>query len=583
MIIKKTALNGILFALVFALSACGGGSGGGDGEGEGDDNGFQPFTESIPDDTLDADGAGEDEEPEDNGPAAPQLLGAGETVSGRLNEDEFITYRVPADSQVVLTSITGDSDLFLFDAPGFADEAFLCADVTFFREDICTGSGSGDTVFATVVARNSSDYTLNVTNDCSVGSVNQWVYRSMLDYYLFADQVPVVDPLDFESPSDLVREIRFNPIEPFSGIGDAVSRQVLFEEGREFGFGFQWQRDSAGDLRIRNIEFDSPFGRAGVNRGDIFHSLGGITDDELTSEQFFELIGTEEEPREVEWTFIDGVTGELESFVATQTEYSINTVAFTNTFTHPEFDGTTGYIVFNRFLNTSVDELDRAIDQLRAANITELVLDLRYNGGGRVFVAERLAAQLSGNRLTDEVLSRTRYNNTYQDLNSESFFEDALPALDLSRVIVLTSPDTASASELVINSLSAYMEVVTIGERSVGKPFQSFSRQFCGMALNAMNSQLVSATETTVAGGIGADCFAQDDLSRDYGIGEGGIEGMLLSALDFVVFGTCDAVPSDIVAVRNSPVGSVKEWDSTDIFGLSSTVESSKPWPFDAQ
>ena len=73
MIIKKTALNGILFALVFALSACGGGSGGGDGEGEGDDNGFQPFTESIPDDTLDADGAGEDEEPEDNGPAAPQF------------------------------------------------------------------------------------------------------------------------------------------------------------------------------------------------------------------------------------------------------------------------------------------------------------------------------------------------------------------------------------------------------------------------------------------------------------------------------------------------------------------------------
>ena len=201
-------------------------------------------------------------------------------------------------------------------------------------------------------------------------------------------------------------------------------------------------------------------------------------------------------------------------------------------------------------------------------------LDLRYNSGGRVFVAERLAAQLSGNRLTGEVFSSTRYNDTYRNLDSVREFEEAMPTLDLSRVIVITTPRTASASELVINALSPYLEVVTIGERSTGKPFQSFSRDFCGMSLNAMSSEIVNASGNSVAGGIEATCYAVDDRTRNYGIGEAGIEGMLLAALDYVVFGDCAVAPADTpIAARSTLLGTKKEWEKTGDIELLGNVQ----------
>ena len=576
----------IALSLTFVLSACGGGGGSSDGDGDLVETSTVDEESDLPGDSM------TDTETED----APeqsieildedglQILSSGDTLSGNLEQSEFVTFRVPENAQVVLTSDTGDSDIFLFDSPGFAEEALVCADNTRFREDICSGNSNGDLLYATVLGSDlSNDYSLTVTDDCSVGNINQWVNRSMLDYYLFADQVPVVDPLDYDSPSDLVRDLRFNELDPFSGIGDAATRQALFEEGRTFGFGYRWGRDSDGDLRILVIDSDSPFAEAGVKRGDIFHSLGGVLDADLTDEQFFDFIGTVDEPRDVEWGFIDGETGELETFTTAQAEYTINTVAYTNVFTNPSFDGRTGYIVFNRFLNTSVDELDSTINQLIDRDITELVLDLRYNGGGRVFVAERLAAQISGNSFTGEVFSRTQYNDTYRNLNSQRVFQDAEPSLNLSRVVVLVTRATASASELLINSLRPYMEVVVIGDVTTGKPFQSFSRNFCGMSLDAMNSQLLNASEVSVAGGIGSMCFAQDDRTRNFGIGDGGIEGMLLSALDYVVFGTCDVEPSDTIASRNSLPDIFKDWEKTGLLDASGLVESDKRWPFPKQ
>ena len=626
--VNKSVLKPVFIALAsVALTSCGSGSGGGaDVDSANTDNDVNPVVETIiqplddsidteanlaiPDDQAPIPGdfditmpavetvepmedsmeQGASEQVTENEPTSTDnesmtrelLVGLGETLSGILAEGEFITYRVPENSQVLLRSDTGDSDLFIYENQEFFEDELVCSATSSFQEDICSGSGSGDYVFATVLARESSDYTLSVTDDCSVGNINQWVYRSMQDYYLFADQVPIVDPLDYNSPSDLLRDLRFNELEPFSNIRDSVAQKSLSVEGMEFGFGYRWGRDSERNLRILNVYSDSPFGRAGVKRGDIFHSLGGVIDAELSNEQFFDFIGTEDEPLPAEWAFVDGETGELETFSATQTNFKVNTVAFTDVFRNSEFDGRTGYIVFNKFLNTSFEELNDAIAELRRRNITELVLDLRYNGGGSVAVAEHLVAQLSGNQLTGQVLSRRRFNNTYRHLDRDNQFQDVSPSLDLSRVIVLTTADTASASELVINSLQPYLPVITIGERSLGKPFISNRREFCGRSLNAMNSQSVNATDTSVAGGIDAMCFANDDRTRDFGIGGVGIEGMLEAALDFVVFGRCDAAPptTTSIAARSSQKTTQKDWERTGGFDALGAFEESKPRAF---
>lgn len=542
-----------LLASICILAACGSGGGAGEQSSQ---------TATPAGDTSPSDDATSSSPASTDSTASFMMLANDNVITGSLGVDESTIFLVPGDSQIVLESTRGDNDLFLFNSLDFSLDTLLCADASPFRQDTCSGDVSGD-VYAAIYSQNAGDYRLSVTNNCSVENVNDWVYRNMQDYYLFTDQVPVVNPSDYDSPNALIRDLRFNEADPFSSVREAMTQQVLFEEGREFGFGYRWARDAEGLLRVLTIHNDSPFGRAGVKRGDIFESLGGIPDTELNSEIFFDLIGTAENPLPVAWTFIDGETGERKSFTAQQSDYTVNTVAFVDVFTNPSFNGRIGYIVFNQFLETSTAELDAAIRTLQDADVTELILDLRYNGGGRVSVSQNLAAQLSNNRLTGEVFSREQYNDNYRHLDNNTLFAPSAPTLDLSRVIVLTTESTASASELLINSLSAYMDVVTIGESSTGKSLQSRARNFCGYSMNAMDSQLVNANDNSVVGGISATCFATDDSTRDFGVTAAGVEGMLSTAFDYVLTGACNPAPSTVLASRRDRTTTAARWEET--------------------
>jgi C-terminal processing protease CtpA/Prc len=453
------------------------------------------------------------------------------------------TYRVPAGAEIILTTTSGDADLYLYRNADLSLDNRLCYATESFREDNCASDSSESEVYAEVYGAEASSFTLSATTDCSVASVNQWVYRNMKDYYLFADQVPDVNPADYSSASDLVRDIRNNAVDPYSSVRNAVQQEAFFEAGTSFGFGYNWDWDTNGNPRVIFVFDNGPMGQVNINRGDIISSVNGIAWTELTSERYSELVGTRDNPLETTWSFIDGVTGESKSFALTRSEYTANTVLYYSTFTHPSFSGKVGYIVFNDFLRISEAELDNAIDWLNSRDITELVLDLRYNPGGFTSIARKLASQIGGPALVGETLVSYQHNNKYTNQNFERQFESVSPVLDLDRVVVLTTNDTASSSELVINALRPYMEVITIGDTTEGKAFISSGRQFCGQALNAMKAKGVNAAGVSVEGGIAADCYATDDRTRNFGRSSGETEGMLLSSLDYLVYGTCDAAP----------------------------------------
>ena len=111
----------------------------------------------------------------------------------------------------------------------------------------------------------------------------------MLDYYIYANDVPAIDPDVYTDPSDLVRDLRFESLDPFSNIQDAVRQTRLFEEGISFGFGFDWAFDADDNLRIIYTFDDGPFGRAGIKRGDIAVSINGELLSEMSNERYFEL------------------------------------------------------------------------------------------------------------------------------------------------------------------------------------------------------------------------------------------------------------------------------------------------------
>lgn len=410
------------------------------------------------------------------------------------------------------------------------------------------------------------------TNDsCESDVQNQWVYNNMLDYYLFYDQVPSVNPQSFASPEDLLRAVRFEERDPYSFLTDSSSSTLQFEEGREYGLGYRWGLDDNGNPRLTRVVDDSPFGRAGLERGDIIVSINGIPWNEYSAELFQNnVFGSPDAPVTSTWEVIKRDSGENIQVSITGAEYSINTVLHKQYFTNAAYSGSIGYLAFSRFLQTSGAELQSAFQEFNDNNISDLILDLRYNSGGRVVVAEYLASLIAGSSRANQPLYEYRFNHKYTDYNYSLELLNNVGELGLSRIIILTRSGTASASEIVIAGLQPYLEVVTMGTRTSGKPYIQYGRSRCGKQLNAVEAEGFNAAGVSVYGGIAPTCHATDDRTSDFGIhpDTGRLEGMLESALDYVVFGDCDTNFPQAKQASNSADGHVNPFESDEKQGL---------------
>ncbi len=143
-----------------------------------------------------------------------------------------------------------------------------------------------------------------------------------------------------------------------------------------------------------------------------------------------------------------------------------------------EVNGTNvAYLMYNRFLSSFNEDLNAAFAKFKADGATELILDMRYNPGGSVNTARLLSSMIYGTN-TNEVFIRQRWNDKIQAQLSDDYLTDyfanttgvtAINTLNLSRVFVLATGDSASASELVMNGLAPYIDVIHIGETTRGK------------------------------------------------------------------------------------------------------------------
>lgn len=382
------------------------------------------------------------------------------------------------------------------------------------------------------------------SRDCSVPTLNQWVDNNMRDFYLFADQVPVVNLADYNSPESLIIDLRVLPFDNFSSVTNTTSSMQFFDEGVSFGIGFFWRFDRDTLPRILDVQDNAPAAAAGLERGDIIVSAGDVPWQQVSSSVFEEIFGTRENPREATMTLIRARTGETYSADVTPANYLINTVLHSEVLEPEGYAGSIGYLAFRSFLETSEAELRSAFQAFSAAGVTDLVVDLRYNGGGRTRIARLLAAQIGSPSTDGNLLIQYRYNDRYTSRNFTRIFENEVDGLDMSRVTFLTTGGTASSSEIVINSLRPYLDVALVGTRTTGKPFISSGRDLCGKRINAMEAEGFNANDVSVFGGIPADCFAEDDFTRPLGTSEAGVEGMLQSAIDYLVDGACNADPA---------------------------------------
>lgn len=226
---------------------------------------------------------------------------------------------------------------------------------------------------------------------------------------------------------------------------------------------------------VRYVVKDSDASTKDIGRGDFFLTVDG---QQLNLNNYIDLLFGENDTYTLGMANLDSQTNILslngETVTLTKEENLLEDPILTaNTL---DIDGKkVGYLMYNSFNDTFDEELNDVFAGFKAEGVNELVLDLRYNGGGSVNTSRLLASMIYGTN-TDEVFVRQRYNDKIQEFFSDTrYFAEttvdgsAINTLNLNRVFILTSSRTASASELVINGLAPYIEVVQIGDVTVGK------------------------------------------------------------------------------------------------------------------
>lgn len=376
---------------------------------------------------------------------------------------------------------------------------------------------------------------------CSVPDQNAVFFEFMQNTYLWYDELPAsIDPLAYSNVNAMLDDVRVTQ-DRFSGFTDREEYDNFFVNATFTGFGFS--SDQSTDLNayiVRYVFADSAAEQAGLRRGDRLTNINGlsvaqINADVISNETVF---GPDEVGFTIDITF-EKPSGEVVTTQMSKIEVSTNTVFATQVFTSNV--GEVGYLSFqNGFIEASDAELEASFEQLASANVGELILDLRYNSGGRISVAENLASFIVDNSAIGNVFATLAYNDKNTSRNSTFRFTNKINDLDLSRVVVLTTPSTCSASELIINGLAPHMEVVTIGTATCGKPVGQNPDFYCDQVLSAINFRTVNSLDQgEYFDGLSPSCLVQDAIVADWGSLD---DPIYAEAVNYINTGSCSTL-----------------------------------------
>jgi C-terminal peptidase prc len=370
---------------------------------------------------------------------------------------------------------------------------------------------------------------------CDTVGKNLFVHDVMQELYYWYRELPNVDPTTFASPEEYLEAVRYLPLDhSFSYIADLESNEAFFSNSQFVGIGFSSRVTPAGELRVTEVYPDSPAARANVSRGDFIVEINGRSvPDALASGDLDALFGPPETGHSVDMVVRRG-TQRFSARVAKDV-VTIPTVSRTDVYTAGS--RTVGYVFLRNFVEPTDAALDAAFTTLRQRNVNELVLDVRYNGGGLVEVAQHLASLIGGTRTSGQVFAEYFHNDKHPELNRTTRFDTREHALSLDRLVVITTDLSASASELIINALRPFIPVITVGSRTYGKPVGQYSIEFCDKVLAPVAFTLRNANgDGDFFDGFAPTCAADDDLDRPLGDAQ---EGSLREALAFIATGRC--------------------------------------------
>jgi len=412
---------------------------------------------------------------------------------------------------------------------------------------------------------------------------NFWLRSWTHELYLWYKEAPDLNPNNYTDPvkdyfpllKTSAKTASGNDKDKFHFTWDTAQWNSFSGSGQSAGYGAEFAVINGSPPRlvvIAYIDPNTPAATAGLSRGQKLITVDGV---DVTNGSDVTTLnnGTFPSGTGQNHTFVllelDGVTQRtvtLTSANVTSTPVQrVGVISGTN--------GQVGYMQFNDHIAPAEQQFITAVNTLKTANITDLVLDLRYNGGGLLDLASEIGYMIAGSsRTSGKVFEKATFNDQYSStinpvtsgsnpptpfLNTAQGFSatagTALPTLNLSRIFILTGPGTCSASEAVINSLRGVnVQVIQVGSTTCGKPYGFYPQDNCGttyfsIELKGTNDAgfgdytdgFSPANSTLANSGVSVPgCSIADDFTHQLG---DPFEGRLAAALFYRTNNTCPA------------------------------------------
>ncbi|MCL6257614.1 S41 family peptidase [Aquiflexum sp. TKW24L] len=398
--------------------------------------------------------------------------------------------------------------------------------------------------------------------------VKKAIFDSMKEWYYWEAELPqTLDVSKFASNQEVLDELMFRPLDRWSYLTTRAQFDAAFTGQASGAHGFSFAFDQDEKLFVAFVYDEAPAGKDGWKRGWQIIEINNkpISSYKTSTGSYSFNLGTNE----------IGVTNTFKFRLpdGAETTRTIQKGAFqTNSVLYKDVYevGTkkVGHWVYQSFRATAgltptrSQEVEELFNYFISEGIDELIIDLRYNGGGSVAVTEQILNYIAPARINGRVMYTNKHNgNKFSNNRSVNFSKKG--NLELDRIIFITSRGSASASELLVNCLEPYMDLVLVGDNTYGKPVGSFPLSTFNRNLSGNNVELVPITFAIANSDGRAEYFdgfpvnfaVGDDPARNWGDKE---EKRLKAALEFIQNGS--------VSARMKNTSFKPKWEMIDAF-----------------
>lgn len=346
------------------------------------------------------------------------------------------------------------------------------------------------------------------------------LYDLMQVVYLWYKEMPRVTKNNYSDPYKLMEAMRYKPLDRFSYVADydewnnEMSGVVSGYHGIRVGL------DPAGKARIALIYRESPMYASGVRRGWIIKSVNNVdiaaAIQSGNNTAYNAAFGANEVGVSNKFVFTRP-NGTDTTITSAKAAFNTKAVLAYDTI-HLKTGAIAGHIVYESFIQPSLTDLATAFAYFKANNVQNIILDLRYNLGGDVDVSRQLASYIAGSSVSGQTFAQLTYNDKLTRYNKAIPFLTVTNSIAAKKMVVITTRSTVSASEFMINGLKPYIDVVTVGDTTLGKPIGmnvwdvGKKYIFAPITFKILNSQ----GQGDYFNGIPPTKLAVDDITHDF-------------------------------------------------------------------